>query len=201
MKPLTQDLLQSLPRREGNFRIYFEITDHINQYPYRLVDIPDIAALRSTYELNPSTGGPIRPPFGYEVGSGRYSINWMINSHASQIPFTFADYKECIDAAEKLHIYIGALKERGKLNDEEKAYLLRAEEFNVPLQKVARKMIAYYRVDLPEISIFKQKKIENLAKALASEGTLHKTLNKSPIKRGKQSGKFNFLGGNYRTEE
>lgn len=197
MNPLSSDLLDHLVRRQPNKRRYLDITDHINTYPYRLMDIPDIAGLRSAYELDPFTGGPVKTPFGYEVGAGRYSINWMINSYASQIPFTFVDYKDCISAAEYLAEYIDALKDRGHLDEDETTYLLRAEEFNVTLQKIARKLIAYYKVNLPRTSIFKLQRANNLKKILASEAVLHEKINNlTSGKKTNKSGQFKFLGGN-----
>lgn len=197
MKPLPLTILDTLTPKHENKRRYLDITNHINTYPYRLIDIPDVAALRSAYELNPLTGGPVKTPFGYEVGAGRYSINWMINSYASQIPFTFADHLECIAAAEYLYMYIEALKDRGQLDEKENAYLLRAEEFNVQLQKIAKKLIAYHQIDLPETSIFKRNRMANLKKTLSGESELQKKIDGVvPNRKSNRQGKFKFLGGN-----
>lgn len=87
-----------------------EVTNHINEFRYKLINIPEIMAQRSKYELSPLTGGPVKLPFGYEVGQGMFSINWMIQNFAKQVPFEFANWEDCCDVAYWLGQYIKILE-------------------------------------------------------------------------------------------
>ena len=97
-----------------------ELTKHINTYPYKLINIPEIYATRSAFELHPSTFGPIKQPFGYEVGSGKFTINWMIQNFSREVPFEFANWEDCVEAADKLRQYVERLeKEIKEIESEE----------------------------------------------------------------------------------
>lgn len=83
-----------------------EVVKHIMEYPYRLTNIPVEAATLSPYEMSPDTAGPIRKPFGPEVGQGNYTIDWMIKTYAKRIPFEFANWEDAIDVTKYLQLYI-----------------------------------------------------------------------------------------------
>ncbi len=89
---------------------YKTLTEHINNYKYHLVNIPDVTAERSDYELDEFTGGPVKLPFGNEVSEGMFSINWMIKNFAMQVPFEFAKWEDCLAAAALLHEYTKLLE-------------------------------------------------------------------------------------------
>lgn len=86
------------------------LVDQINNRYYKLINIPDVMAKRSDFELDSSTFGAIKQPFGYEVGWGRYSINWMIQNFSRGVPFEFEDWKDCVIVANTLQAYIKALE-------------------------------------------------------------------------------------------
>lgn len=90
--------------------IYLSITDHINKYPYKLVDIPSETEELSSYELDMNTGGPIRQIFPGEVSSGMYTINWMIQAYHDHTPFTFDKPSDVCHVAWKLDEYVHLLK-------------------------------------------------------------------------------------------
>lgn len=107
--------------------IYVSITDHINKYPYKLLDIPSYTENLSDYELDPFTGGPLRFPIPGEVTCGMYTINWMIQAYHDHIPFSFERPSDVCHVAWKLSEYVNNLKNvKRKLNKAEEAYLEKA---------------------------------------------------------------------------
>ena len=134
-----------------------DITEHINNHPYPLMNIPDEVALRSEYELNDLTGGPVRPPFGYEVGRGRYSINWMIQKFARRVSFQFVNWKDSTEVTGYLEQYINILKselavleqdantkDSKELVEGAKEYLVMAENFYATISKISARLESYY---------------------------------------------------------
>lgn len=87
-----------------------ELLTQINDTYYKLINIPDVMAKRSAFELSPTTAGPIKTPFGPEVGAGYFSINWMIQSYAQKIPFEFAKWEDTVTVVKWLDAYVTILE-------------------------------------------------------------------------------------------
>ena len=107
--------IESTPRliKDGNdsdLKNMDRVNKHINEYYYKLINIPDVMSQRSEYELDDSTAGPVKTPFGYEVGEGMFSINWMIQNYAKGVPFEFSRWEDCVDAVKWLGAYIELLE-------------------------------------------------------------------------------------------
>lgn len=95
---------------EADLKNMDKINKHINDFYYKLINIPDVMSQRSEYELDDSTAGPVKTPFGYEVGEGMFSINWMIQNYAKGVPFEFARWQDCVDVVKWLGAYINLLE-------------------------------------------------------------------------------------------
>ena len=159
-----------------------KILHHINNFSYKLINIPDIMSKRSEYELSELTGGPVKLPFGYEVGQGRFSINWMIQSFAKGVPFEFVNWEDCVEVVKDLNIYISILEKDLKQIDNELkevdvkdinsqafdkavAYLHMAKELNATLEPLSKRLINYYtttptieeRIEETELEMRKRK--------------------------------------------
>lgn len=118
--------------------IYTRLTDHINNYKYYLIDIPDTTRRLTAYELDPTTGGPFFTPMSGEVGAGMFTINWMINAYHDRTPFTFGRRCDICHVAWKLGDYVEVLKKHeAKLDKEGKEYLQKAVEFLAVMDKNA----------------------------------------------------------------
>ena len=116
--------------------IYTSITDHINKYPYKLLDIPSYSEKLSDYELDPNTAGPIRYPIPGEVSCGMYPINWMIQAYHDHIPFTFERPSDVCHATYKLDEYVEQLRNRkDPLSKDEQSYLDKALIFLSEMKK------------------------------------------------------------------
>lgn len=134
-----------------------DLTAHINNHPYALMNIPDEVAARSDYELNNFTAGPVRPPFGYEVGRGRYSINWMIQKYARKISFQFVNWRDSVEVTGYLGQYIEMLKSELNVLEQEantkdtkelvnsaNDYLVMAENFYICIKRISEKLQHFY---------------------------------------------------------
>lgn len=186
MQILPQNIIDSITPSEDIKRLYLDVSKLINDNYYRLINIPDVSAKRSSFELallDNLSAGPIKTPFGYEVGSGQFTINWMINSFGTT-PFEFADWHDIIEVAEILTAYLdkmsGQLKHQpGTFTDDEKVYLSRAANFSVEISKIANKMKLYYHVDTKGTSLFDQHKKVKFEEIL--KGTDMKETKSAPI--------------------
>jgi hypothetical protein len=146
-------------------RLYLDISKLINENCYLLINIPEVSAKRSAYELGVLTGesaGPIKTPFGYEVGRGQYTINWMINNYGVT-PFEFYNWKDSVEVAELITEYVDQLTNReDPLTEEETAYLLKASEFGAKICEIAKRLISVHGIKNLGKSIFDQHKTQKL---------------------------------------
>lgn len=124
--------------------IYLYITDHINKYPYKLLDIPTYTEELSDYELSPYTGGPIRHPIPGEVSSGMYTISWMIDAYHNRTPFSFEKPSDVCHVAWKLEDYTNRLKEKQGITKEEQRYLDKALTFLSYIKRQAKIILSRY---------------------------------------------------------
>lgn len=138
-----------------------EVVRHILEHPYKLINVPAEAATLSPYEMSPDTAGPIRKPFGPEVGQGNFTIDWMIQTYAKKIPFEFARWEDVVDVTKYLQLYIGMTeKDLSALAEEATdlkseavtdalentaTYLHLAKVLYVEVHKVAIKLANYHR--------------------------------------------------------
>ena len=124
--------------------IYLYITDHINKYPYKLIDIPTYTEELSDYELSPFTGGPIRNPIPGEVSNGMYTINWMIDAYHNHIPFSFERPSDVCHVFWKLSEYTERLKNKANITKEEQNYLDKALTFLSYINKQTKNILSRY---------------------------------------------------------
>lgn len=185
---LSKEDLEISKRKVGgpSALLYLDISEVINNRYYSLINIPDVSALRSPFELSGdgTTAGPIRTPFGYEVGSGMFTINWMINNYGST-PFEFAKWEDIIEVAELINAYLDKMqKSEVKFSSEDNAYLVQAAQFAEEVTKLANKMILYYNVKDRNVSIFDRKKRQSFEDSLKDAlGVQKKTPIKPTVKR------------------
>lgn len=162
MKTLSDNFLQSVKVTDAP-KLYIDISKLINGNNYLLINIPEVAAKRSAYELGILTGesaGPIKTPFGYEVGRGQFTINWMINNYGVT-PFEFANWRDTIEVAELVMEYVEQLSSREeKLNDEETVYLLKASEFGAMICEVAKRLASIRGLNTTGKSIFDKQRTQ-----------------------------------------
>lgn len=164
-----------------------QLTDHINDYPYKLINIPEITSKRSPFEMDDTTAGPVKTPFGYEVGMGKFSINWMVYNFSRQVPFEFANWEDCVDATEKLNQFIAVLERdlqrmeryipKNKSNEavekyrEAEEYLQMAKRLSATLTPLARRLKAYHTpITMKDITAVQQhKNMRNLLDGKAKQ--------------------------------
>lgn len=185
--------IASVKPREPLPTYYLDISKLINNNHYSLINIPDISALRSPFELGLLTdqsAGPIKTPFGFEVGRGMFSINWMITNYGT-IPFEFERWQDTIEVAELLEAYMEKIL--SKINDEgmefsdaEKTYFAQGAQFLAEISKVAKKMVLYHHLDNKNVSIFDAKRLETFETALKKSMMPTKGKVSGQVKPGKK---------------
>ncbi len=162
MNPLSDKFIQTV-KVTAVPKLYLDISKLINENVYLLINIPEVSAKRSAYELGILTGesaGPIKTPFGYEVGRGQFTINWMINNYGVT-PFEFYNWKDSVEVAELITEYVDQLSNRDDaLTEDETAYLLKASEFGAKICEIAKRLVSIHKVKNMGKSIFDQRKTQ-----------------------------------------